>query len=128
MDENKTIKYLAYIGVFVFILALCWYMLREPDVSNQRERANDVRTELDNTGAAQRDAESHIVNAGQRIDSGIGLADEIAGRIDEAESRIADSTARNAECAELVADSERRISESKSILQEVRKRTGQDGK
>ena len=128
MEENKTIKYLAYIGVFVFILALCWYMLREPDVSNQRDRANDVRTELSNVGNAQRDVESHIVNAGQRIDRSVESVDEIARGIDEATERIEDSTARNAECAGILADSERRIEESERILQAVRSRAGQDGK
>ena len=128
MEENKTFKAIAFIGVFVFVCAVCWYLLSEPDVHNQRDRANDVRTELSNAGTAQRDAQSHIDNAGQRIDSGIGLADEIAGRIDEATERITDSTERNAECTELVADSERRISESKSIIQAVRERARQNGK
>ena len=128
MEENKTFKAIAYIGVFVFVLALCWYLLSEPNVSDQRDRASDVRNELANTGAAQRDAEKHLDSAGQRIDNGIGLADEISRGIDEATERIADSTARNAECAELVADSERRIAESRAILQAVRNRAGQDGK
>ena len=128
MDENKTFKYIAFVGVFIFICAVCWYLLREPDVSNQRDRASDVRDELANTGAAQRDAESHIVNAGGRIDRSLESADAIAGRIDEAAERIADSAERNAECAELVADSERRIEESKRIIQAVRSRAGQDGK
>ena len=123
MEKNKTIKYLAYIGVFIFILAVCWYLLREPDVSDQRDRANDVRDELSNTGTAQRDAESHLVNAGQRVDRSLELADEIAGGIDEAAERIADSEKRNAECAGILEDSERRIEESKRIIQSVRERT-----
>ena len=128
MEENKTFKYIAFAVVFVFICAVAWYLLSEPNIHDQRERANDIRNELDNTGAAQRDAEKHLDSAGGRIDSGIELADEIAGRIDEAESRIADSAERNAECAGLVADSERRIEESKRILQAVRERARQDGK
>ena len=127
MEENKYIKAIAYIGVFLFVVAVCWYLLAEP-VSNYRDRANDVRTELSNAGTAQRDAESHIVNAGGRIDSGIGLADEIAGGINKATERITDSAERNAECAELVADSERRIAESKRIIQSIRERARQDGK
>ena len=123
MDENKTIKYLAYIGVFVFICAVAWYLLTEPDVSNQRERANDVRNELSNAGDAQRDAQGHLDNAGQRIDRSVELADEIAGGIDEAAERIADSEKRNAECAGILEDSERRIEESKRIIQSVRERT-----
>lgn len=123
MDENKTFKYIAFVGVFVFICAVAWYLLREPDVHDQRERASDVRNELGNAGDAQRDAESHIVNAGQRIDRSLESADAIAGRIDEATERIADSAERNAECAGILKDSERRIEESKSILQTVRERT-----
>jgi peptidoglycan hydrolase CwlO-like protein len=128
VDENKTFKYIAFVGVFIFICAVCWYLLREPDVSNQRDRASDVRDELANTGAAQRDAESHIVNAGGRIDRSLESVDEIAGVISEAESRIADSEKQNAECASIVEDSERRIEESRAILQAVRTRTRQDGK
>lgn len=127
MEDNKYIKAIAYIGVFLFIVAVCWYLLREP-VSDYRERADDVRTELSNTGAAQRDAEKHIIDAGERIDGSIKLADEVAGRIDEAAERIADSEERNAECASIVEDSERRIGESKSILQGIRARAGQGGK
>ena len=128
MEDNKIVKGACYIGIFVFIVAVCWYMLSEPNVHDQRSRADDVRTELSNAGTAQRDAQGHIDNAGQRIDSGIGLADEIAGRIDEATERITDSAERNAECTELVADSERRIEESKRIIQGIRERAGQNGK
>ena len=128
MDENKTIKYLAYIGVFVFILAVCWYLLREPYVHDQRERASDIRNELSNTGNAQRDAQGHIDNAGRGIDRSINAVDEIAGGLGEAESRIAESEKRNAECAEIVSDSERRIEESRAILQGIRSRARQNGK
>ena len=127
MEDNKYIKAITYIGVFLFIVAVCWYLLREP-VSDYRERADDVRAELSNTGAAQRDAEKHIIDARERIDGSIKLADEVAGRIDEAAERIADSEERNAECAGILADSERRIEESKSILQGIRARAGQGGK
>ena len=125
---EKTFRIIGIVCACLFVAWFAWYLLREPDVSNQRERANDVRNELTNTGNAQRDAQGHIDNAGQRIDRSIESVDEIAGGIGEAESRIADSAARNAECAELVADSERRIEESKRILQAVRSRAGQDGK
>ena len=125
---EKTFRIIGIICAVVFVGWLLWYLLSEPDVHDQRERASDVRNELANTGNAQRDAQSHIDNAGQRIDRSIESVDEIAKGIDEAESRIADSATRNAECAELVADSERRISESKSIIQAVRERARQDGK
>ena len=125
---EKTFRIIGIIFACLFVAWLAWYLLCEPDVHDQRDRANDVRNELSNTGTAQRDAQGHIDNAGQRIDRSIELADEIAGRIDEATERITDSAERNAECAELVADSERRIEESKRILQAVRERARQDGK
>ena len=128
MEENKTFKAIAYIGVFVFVLALCWYLLSEPNVSDQRDRANDVGAELGNVGNAQRDAESHIVNAGQRIGRSIESADEIAGRIDEATERIESVQERSESVAGILEDSQRRISESRAILQEVRSRAGQDRK
>ena len=128
MEDNKFLKGACYLGVFVFIVAVCWYLLFEPDVHDQRDRADDVRNELSNTGNAQRDAEKHLDDAGQRIDRSVELADEIAGRIDEATERINDSAERNAECAGILADSERRIEESKRILQGIRERARQDGK
>ena len=128
MDKKSTFYYIVVGFGVLLIVGLCWYLLREPNVHDQRERASDVRAELSNTGNAQRDAQGHIDNAGQRIDRSIESVDEIARGIDEATERIADSTERNAECAELVSDSERRIEESKSILQAVRSRTRQDGK
>ena len=128
MEENKGFKYFAYIGIFVCICAVCWYLLREPNVHDQRDRADDVRNELSNIGTAQRDAQSHIVNAGGRIDRSIESTDAITERIGEAESRIADSAERNAECAGILEDSERRIEESKRILQGIRERARQNGK
>lgn len=125
---EKTLRIIGIVCACLFVAWLAWYLLCEPNVSNQRERASDVRNELSNTGDAQRDAQSHIDNAGQRIDRSIESVDEIARGIDETTERIADSAERNAECAELISDSERRIEESKRILQAVRTRKGQDGK
>lgn len=120
---EKTWRYIGIACAVVFCAWMAWYLLSEPDVHDQRDRADDVRNELGNVGTAQRDAESHLVNAGGRIDRSVELADEIARGIGEATERIADSSERSAECAELVADSERRIEESKRILQAVRERT-----
>ena len=128
MDKEKFYQCLFFVGGIVLVISVCWWLLRDPNVHDQRERANDVRNELSNTGNAQRDAQSHIDNAGQRIDRSVELTDEIARGIDEATERINDSAERNAECAELVTDSERRIEESKRILQGIRSRTGQNGK
>ena len=128
MDKKGTFYYII-IGICVlFVCGLCWYLLTEPAVHDQRERAADVGTELVNAGNAQRDAEKHLDDAGRRIDRSAELADEITRGIGEATERIADSAERNEECAELVADSQRRIEESRRIIQSIRERAGQDGK
>ena len=127
MEENKLVKSLFYCGIFIAILALCWFLLSEP-VHDIRGKSDDIRTELGNAGNAQRDAESHIKNAGERIDRSTELADEVSRGIDEASERIEDSAKRNGECAELIADSERRIAESRTILQGIREGTRQKGK
>ena len=128
MDENKVFKGLAYCGVFVFMLAVCWYLLAEPNISDQRERASDVGAALERAGSEQHDAERDIERVGRGIDASIERADEVASGIDEAERRIEASQERGGECAEVIADSERRIKESKRILQGIRSRAGQDGK
>ena len=128
MEENKILRYGFFVVGLVLVLAICWWLLSEPNVSNQRERANDVRTELGNAGTAQRDAQKHIDDAGQRIDRSLGSVDEIAGRIDEAKDRIADVQERAEPVAGILADCERRIEESQRILQGIRERAGQDGK
>lgn len=128
MDNEKMVKCVCVICAVVFVLCLAWYLLREPDIHDQRDGADAIRNELSNAGNAQRDAESHIVNAGGRIDRSIESVDTVAERIGEAAERIADSEKRNDECEGILADSERRIEESKSILQAVRSRAGQNGK
>ena len=126
MDKEKFYQCAFFILGIALVLAVCWWLLA--DVHDHGGRTNDIRNELENVGTAQRDAQSHIDNAGQRIDRSVELADEIERGIDEATERIDNSAERNAKCAELVADSERRIEESKSILQGIRSRAGQSGK
>ena len=87
MDENKTIKYLAYICVFVFILALCWYMLRP---TNGTGHYNNIETGLGNIEAEQRRAGESV----ERITSGIERSEASAGRIGESIERSTD-IARN---------------------------------
>lgn len=125
---EKTWRYIGIACAVVFCAWMAWYLLCEPDVHDQRDRANDVTESLDRVGAEQRNAESDIERIERGLDDSIGRADEIAERISDAESAITASQERRGECAELVADSERRIEESKRILQAVRSRAGQDGK
>ena len=126
MEENKTFKYAAYIGVFIFIIAIGWYLLSEPNVSNQRDRANDVAESLGRAGSEQRNAESNIERIGRGIDESIGRADRIEEGIERAKNSVEASQERNAECAGILKDSERRISESRAILQTVRERARQN--
>ena len=126
VDENKIIRGVAIAGGALFVLAVCWFLLGEPDVHDQRERADDVRTELGNAGSAQRDAQRHIDDAGRGIDRSLESADAVAGRIDEAAERIADVQEQSDAIAGILEDSERRIEESKRIIQAVRVRAGQN--
>ena len=126
MDENRKIYMcICYLLVAIIVSLLGWVLFTEYNVSNQRERDNDVRDELANTGAAQRDAEKHLDSAGQRIDRSIESVDEIAGRIDEATERIESVQERSESVARIIEDSERRISESRAIIQSIRERARQ---
>lgn len=120
MDENKTIKYLAYIGVFVFILALCWYMLREPDVHDQRDAARDVTESLDRAGSEQQRA----IESTERIQSGLERSVVVIERIEErtgnAESAVDRAASGNEEARRIVEDSQRRVAECEGIIQEIR--------
>ena len=125
---EKTFRIIGIVCAVVFVGWLLWYLLCEPDVHDQRERANNVTESLDRVGSEQRNAESDIERIERGLDDSIGRADEIAERISDAESAITASQERRGECEKLIEDSERRITESKSILQAVRSRAGQDGK
>ena len=128
VEDNKKVYYALVACGVLLVLAVCWYLFSEPDVSNQRERADDVGEELVNAGNAQRDAEKHLDSAGQRIDRSVELTDEIAGRIDEAAERIESVQERAESVAGILEDSKRRIEESKSIIQGIRGRARQNGK
>ena len=125
---EKTFRIIGIVCACLFVGWLLWYLFSEPNVHDQRERANDVRESLDRVGSEQRNAQSNIERFERGLDDSIGRADAIAERIGDAENAITASQERRGECAKLVADSESRIAESKSILQAVRTRKGQDGK
>lgn len=121
MEDKKGTLYYVFVGAIVlFVVAVAWYLLYEPDVSDHRGTATDIRTELNNAGNAQRNAQEHLDGAGRRIDSGIERVDGVAERIDDVTDRIESVQDGNRAIAELVEDSERRITESKRILQNIR--------
>ena len=128
MDKKGTFYYIAIIVGVLLVCAVCWYLLREPNVHDQRSRANDVRESFERIDSEQRNAENDIDRAGRRIDAGVKSIDEISERISDVENAITASQERRGECAEIVTDSERRIEESRAILQGIRSRAGQDGK
>ncbi len=120
MDENKTIKYFAYIGVFVFICAVAWYLLSEPDVHDQRDAARDVTESLDCAGSEQQRA----IESAERIQSGLERSVVVIERIEErtgnAESAVDRATSGNEAARRIVEDSQRRVAECAGILQEIR--------
>ena len=123
---NEKVKY--YIAAAAVVLAVCagWFMLREPDISNQRDAANGVRSALERAGSEQRRADDAL----RRIESGLERSDEAAQRIEESNQRAAESVAgaqeRIRRGAAITLDSERRIAESQRILQSVREGARKD--
>ena len=120
MDKEKFYQCLFFIGGIVLVISVCWWLLREPDIHDQRERATNVTESLDRIGEEQRHVKSDIERIERGLDESIGRTDEIAKRIDDAQSAINASQERRGECESLVEDSERRIAESRAILQRVR--------
>ena len=117
-----------YLTAVTVILAVCvcWFLFREPDVSNQRDAANDVRESLDRAGSEQRRAGDAL----KRIGDGIDRSDETAQRIEESNQRATDAIAgaqeRIRRGKEIAGDSERRITESQRIFQGVREGARKD--
>ena len=128
MDKKGTFYYIAIIVGVCLVCAVCWYLLREPNVHDQRERANDVRDAFERIDNEQRNAENDIDRAGRRIDASVKSLDEITERISDVANAITASQERRGECEKLLADSESRIAESKRIIQSIRERARQDGK
>ena len=120
---EKTFRIVGAVCAVVFVGWLVWYMLSEPDVHDQRERAADVIESLGRAGSEQQSAKESVERIGRELDDSIKRTDEIAGGIGRASDAVRESQERNDECAEIVRDSESRIAESRAILQRVRERT-----
>lgn len=117
---NEKTKYYLVAIVVALALTVGWFLLREPDVSSQRDAADGVRESLERAGSEQR----RVDDALERIESGVDRSDAAAQRIEEtnsrAESAVAGAQERIAESEAIAKDSERRIKESQRILQAVR--------
>lgn len=123
---NEKIKYyLAAAGVALAV-AVGWFLLREPDVSNQRDAAGDVAGALERTGAEQQRA----AESAERVRDGLDRSVVILERIEEGTGNAADAVGRaasgNEAALRIVEDSERRIEESQRILQSVREGARKD--
>ena len=123
---NEKAKYYLAATAVVLAIAAGWFLLREPDVHDQRDAADSVRESLERAGSEQRRTDDAL----RRIGDGIDRSDEAAQRIEESNSRAAESVAgaqeRIRRGAAITLDSERRIKESQRILQSVRESTRKD--
>ncbi len=124
--ENKLVRGIVIVIVVLLLGAGAWYLLREPDISNQRGRADDVRDALGSVGEQQQRA----AESAGRIESGLERSVESTERIEERviyiESAVDHAAAGNEELIRIVADSQQRVGESQRIIQGIRNRAGQN--
>jgi len=126
VDKEKLLRAFFYVAGFVFVLAVCWYLLAEPDVRDQRDRADDVTGALERAGSEQQRA----IESAERIQSGLERSVVVIERIEERTGNAADAVDRVADGNEaarrIVEDSQRRVAECAGILQSVRERARQN--
>ena len=108
MDKEKLLRAFCYVICFVLVLAVCWYLLREPAVHDQRDAARDVEQSLERAGAEQQRA----VESAERIQSGLERSVVVIERIEErtgnAESAVGRAASGNEAARRVVEDSQRR--------------------
>lgn len=126
MEDNKKVYYALVAGGVLLVLAVCWFLLREPDVHDQRDAARDVEQSLDRAGAEQQRA----VESAERIQSGLERSVVVIERIEErtgnAESAVGRAASGNEAARRIVEDSQRRVAECAGIIQEIRAGAGQN--
>jgi len=124
--ENKVMRYSFLAAGIVLVLAVCWYLLREPDVHNQRDAARSVTESLDRVGSEQQRA----AESARRIDAGLDRSITIIERVEERTGNAAGAVDRaasgNEAARRIVEDSQRRITECEGIIQEIRSGAGQN--
>ena len=115
--------YAAVGGLVVFVLAVCWFLLREPDVSDQRDAARNVEQSLDRAGEEQRRA----AESAGRIRDGLDRSVVVIERIEERTGNAADAIDRaaggNEAARRIIEDSQRRVTECQGIISEIREGT-----
>ena len=126
VEENKIISYGFLAAGLVFVLAVCWWLLSEPDVRDQRERAADVGAALERVGGEQQRA----AESAQRLDAGLERSITIIERVEERTGNASDAVDRaasgNEKLVRIVEDSQRRVEASQQILQGIRARARQN--
>ena len=126
VEENKIMRYGFLAAGLVFVLAVCWWLLSEPDVRDQQERAADVRGALDRAGSEQQRA----AESAGRIDAGLERSITIIERVEERTGNASDAVDRaasgNEKLVRIVEDSQRRVEASQRIIQGIRARAGQN--
>ena len=125
MDKNKIYQCAFFLIGVALVLAVCWWLLT--DLPNNGGRTDSITKSLDRIGNEQRNTKEHLERIERGLDESIRSTDEIAKRIDDAQSAINASQDRGGECSEILRDSESRIGESKSIIQGIRERARQNG-
>ena len=128
MEKKGVLYYIFCAALFLFICAVAWYLLRDPDVHDQRERAREVTESFDSIGAEQQRAREIADGIGRGLDDSIDSTERIEERNREAADAIEDAAGGNETALRIVGDSKQRIAECQDIIQGIRKRTGQDGK
>lgn len=140
MDEIKTFlkahwKTIVAVITVLLIVYATWFLFQ--DIRSDGRAADDTRTELNNTATEQQRTQESLESIGNglddsqstvgRIEQSNSAAQSTAAGIAESNKHIAESISgaqtANSRGKELTQDSERRISESLSIIQSIRKGT-----
>ena len=104
-------KYILYVGLGIVLIFLWWYVFSiGKDVSDQRNRADAVAGELDQTRKQLQDTAAGLKNLQQTIDRNIRTVERTETIVREVQSRTANDAAILAESSKLIDDSQRIIS------------------
>lgn len=122
-DKKGTIYYVFICGVIVFILAVCWFLLREPAVHDQRDAARSVTESLERAGAEQQRAAESAERIRDGLDRSVVVIERIEERTGNAAGAVDRAASGNEAARRIVEDSERRVAACQRILQEIREGT-----
>ncbi len=126
VEENKILRYGFFVAGIVFVLAVCWYLLREPAVHDQRDAARSVTESLDRVGSEQQRAAESARRIEAGLDRSITIIERVEERTGNASGAVDRAASGNEAARRIVEDSQRRITECEGIIQEIRSREGQN--